>query len=93
MCSSKQRFNVALKLNLGRLTNMSCVNVLMKSVQCEVGGLECEAKQRCTGVKSRQTDEYELRHSLIIRREGLILTLSIRVILRGWIWCPSLLAE
>ena len=32
-------------------------------------------------------------HSLIITREGLILTLSIRVILWGWIWCPSLLAE
>ena len=30
------------------------------------------------------------RHSLIVTREGLILTLSILVALRGWIWCPSL---
>ena len=29
-------------------------------------------------------------HSLIITREGLILTLSIHLDLQGWIWCPSL---
>ena len=32
----------------------------------------------------------DIYHSLIITREGLILTLPIYLTLQGWIWCPSL---
>ena len=39
---------------------------------------------------SLPTKEISTDHSLIITREGLILTLSISSTLRGWIWCPSL---